>query len=53
MGTASIWIMLDDLMKSGKAHAGDRILCIAPESRRAALGMMMLEVVAPGHGTRP
>ena len=53
VGTASIWIMLDDLMKSGKAHAGDRILCIAPESRRAALGMMMLEVVAPGHGTRP
>ncbi len=53
VGSASIWIMLDDLMKSGKPRAGERIMCIVPESRRAALGMMMLEVVGPGQVLRP
>jgi 3-oxoacyl-[acyl-carrier-protein] synthase-3 len=46
VGSASIWLMLDALMKKGTAKPGDRILCIVPESGRAMVGFMMLEVVA-------
>lgn len=45
VGAASIWIMLDGLMASGRVKAGDRILCIVPESGRAMVGFMMLEAV--------
>jgi 3-oxoacyl-[acyl-carrier-protein] synthase-3 len=45
VGSASIWIMLDGLVRSGRLKAGERILCIVPESGRAMVGFMMLEVV--------
>jgi 3-oxoacyl-[acyl-carrier-protein] synthase III len=45
VGSASIWIMLDGLMRSGKVRRGERILCIVPESGRAMVGFMMLEAV--------
>jgi 3-oxoacyl-[acyl-carrier-protein] synthase-3 len=45
VGAASIWIMLDALMRSGKVEAGQKILCIVPESGRAMVGFMMLEAV--------
>ena len=45
VGSASIWVMLDALMKSGRAKRGERILLIVPESGRAMIGFMMLEVV--------
>ncbi len=45
VGSASIWIMLDGLVRSGRLRAGERILCIVPESGRAMVGFMMLEVV--------
>lgn len=45
IGSASIWVMLDAFMKSGRAKRGDRVLCIVPESGRAMIGFMMLEVV--------
>jgi 3-oxoacyl-[acyl-carrier-protein] synthase-3 len=45
VGSASIWVMLDDLMKSGKLRAGETILCVVPESGRALVGFMMLEAV--------
>jgi 3-oxoacyl-[acyl-carrier-protein] synthase-3 len=38
--------MLDALLKRGPAKQGDRILCVVPESGRAMVGFMMLEVVA-------
>ena len=44
-GSASIWLMLDALIKSGSLSPGQRILCIVPESGRAMVGFMMLEVV--------
>jgi 3-oxoacyl-[acyl-carrier-protein] synthase III len=44
VGAASIWLMLDALMKSGSASAGQRVLCVVPESGRAMVGFMMLEV---------
>ena len=46
VGSASIWVMLDALLKSGSARPGQRILCVVPESGRAMVGFMMLEVVA-------
>lgn len=45
IGSASIWVMLDAFMKSGRARRGERILLIVPESGRAMVGFMMLEVV--------
>jgi 3-oxoacyl-[acyl-carrier-protein] synthase-3 len=42
-GSASIWIMLDSLMQSGRVKKGERILCVVPESGRALIGFMMLE----------
>ena len=45
VGAASIWIMLDAFMKSDRPKRGDRVLLIVPESGRAMIGFMMLEVV--------
>lgn len=45
VGSASIWVMLDAYARSGLARAGERILCIVPESGRAMVGFMMLEAV--------
>ena len=45
VGAASIWLMLDAFLKAGKAKPGDKVLCIVPESGRAMVGFMMLEVV--------
>jgi 3-oxoacyl-[acyl-carrier-protein] synthase-3 len=45
VGSASIWLMLDAFLKTGSAKVGDRVLCIVPESGRAMVGFMMLEVV--------
>jgi 3-oxoacyl-[acyl-carrier-protein] synthase-3 len=43
VGSASIWLMLDGLMKSGKVQRGQKILCVVPESGRALVGFMVLE----------
>jgi 3-oxoacyl-[acyl-carrier-protein] synthase-3 len=45
VGSASIWIMLSRFLADGRARPGDRVLCIVPESGRALVGFMMLEVV--------
>lgn len=45
VGSASIWLMLDGLMQSGKVRPGEKILCVVPESGRALVGFMMLEAV--------
>jgi 3-oxoacyl-[acyl-carrier-protein] synthase-3 len=46
VGSASIWLMLDAFLKSGSAKPGEKVLCVVPESGRAMVGFMMLEVVA-------
>ena len=43
-GSASIFIMLDELMHSGKLKAGDKILCMVPESGRFITSFMQLTV---------
>jgi 3-oxoacyl-[acyl-carrier-protein] synthase-3 len=45
IGAASIWVMLDAFLKSGRAKPGERVLLIVPESGRAMVGFAMCEVV--------
>jgi len=43
VGAASIWLMLEALLQSGRVERGQKILCVVPESGRALVGFMMLE----------
>jgi 3-oxoacyl-[acyl-carrier-protein] synthase-3 len=45
IGSASIWVMLDALLKSGKLVRGQKVLCVVPESGRALVGFLMAEAV--------
>lgn len=45
-GSASIYIMLDELYHSGRLQAGETLLCYIPESGRFSSAMMKLTVVA-------
>ncbi|HEY1506356.1 MAG TPA: 3-oxoacyl-[acyl-carrier-protein] synthase III C-terminal domain-containing protein [Stellaceae bacterium] len=45
VGAASIWIMLDAFLRSGRAERGQKALCIVPESGRALVGFLMAEVI--------
>ena len=49
-GAASIFIMLEELMYSGKLKKGDTILCMVPESGRFITSFMQL-TVANNEGT--
>ncbi len=44
-GSASIYIILEGLFKSGRLKKGDRLLCYIPESGRFSVGYMLLSVV--------
>lgn len=44
-GSASIYIILEELFHSGKLQKGEKILCFIPESGRFSTGFMLLEVV--------
>jgi 3-oxoacyl-[acyl-carrier-protein] synthase-3 len=44
-GSAAIYIMIDELFKSGKLKAGERLLCFIPESGRFTGSLMYLTVV--------
>lgn len=43
-GSASIYIMLEELMRSGRVRRGERILCFVPESGRFTAVYMLLTV---------
>ena len=45
IGSASIWVMLDAFLKTGRLKRGEKVLCVVPESGRAFVGFMMLEAV--------
>jgi 3-oxoacyl-[acyl-carrier-protein] synthase-3 len=45
IGSASIWVMLDEFLKSGRLSKGQKVLCVVPESGRSLVGFMMLEAV--------
>ena len=44
-GSASIYIILEELFHSGKLRPKEKILCFIPESGRFSTGFMLLEVV--------
>lgn len=44
-GSASIYIMLEELVASGRVQPGQRILCMVPESARMTFAMMQLTAV--------
>jgi len=46
-GSASIYIMLEELLASGRVKAGDRVLGFVPESARFSVGYMLLKAVGP------
>lgn len=51
-GSASIFIMLEELMFSGKLKEGDTILCMVPESGRFITSFMKLVVEGAGTGEK-
>ena len=44
-GAASIFIMIDELLRSGRLQSGERLLCFIPESGRFTGSLMYLTVV--------
>ncbi len=44
-GSASIYIMLEEIFNSGKLKKGQKMLCYIPESGRFSTAFMLLEVV--------
>jgi 3-oxoacyl-[acyl-carrier-protein] synthase-3 len=44
-GSASFYIMLEELFASGRLRKGERILGFIPESGRFSVGWMLLTVV--------
>jgi 3-oxoacyl-[acyl-carrier-protein] synthase-3 len=46
VGSASIYVMLDELLRSGKLQDGQHLLCVVPESGRFSSGFIYLTVVA-------
>ena len=44
-GSASMYIMLEELFHSGRLNKADKILCYTPESGRFSSSFMLLEVV--------
>ncbi len=45
-GSASIYIMVDELLNSGRLTEGDRLLCMVPESGRFTGGLIQLTAVS-------
>lgn len=46
-GAASIFVMLDDFMRTHEVKPGERIFCFVPESGRFSVGYLLLEVAPP------
>jgi len=44
-GCASIFIMLDEVLQSGRLKAGETILCAVPESGRFSIALAKMTVV--------
>jgi 3-oxoacyl-[acyl-carrier-protein] synthase-3 len=46
VGSASIYIMLDELLRSGRVQDGQHLLCFVPESGRFSSGFVYLTATA-------
>ena len=53
VGSASTFLLLEELLYSGKLKAGDTILCVVPESGRFLFGYMLLTVVEGDPDSEP
>lgn len=51
-GCASIYLMVEELFRSGKLQPGQKIFCFVPESGRFTTAYMMLTVVESGVGSQ-
>ncbi|CAI9121884.1 3-oxoacyl-[acyl-carrier-protein] synthase III C-terminal domain-containing protein [Brytella acorum] len=49
MGAASIFVLLDDLLMSGRLRAGQTVLCAVPESGQCLMGFALMTVVKAAH----
>ncbi len=47
VGSASIYLMLEELLRTQSLQAGQRVLCYIPESGRFSIAFISLRVVAP------
>lgn len=45
VGAASLFLLLDDLLRSGRLRPGQRLLCAVPESGQCIMGFAMMTVV--------
>ena len=45
IGSASIFVMLEELLNTGKIKKGDKILCMVPESARFTYAWLQLTAV--------
>jgi 3-oxoacyl-[acyl-carrier-protein] synthase III len=46
IGAAAVYLMLDELLRSGRLRAGHRLLCFVPESGRFSSGFLYLTACA-------
>ena len=49
VGAASIYLLIDDLLRSGKLAPGQTILCAVPESGQCLMAYARMTVVEAGH----
>ena len=50
MGSASFYLMLEEMLNHGYLESGQRLLCIVPESGRFLFGYVILKVVGSNDG---
>lgn len=48
VGAAAVFLLLDDLLRSGRLRPGERILCAVPESGRCIMAHALMTVVEGG-----
>lgn len=53
VGSASTFLLLEELLSSGRLKPGHRVLCLIPESGRFLFGYMLLTVVAGAEQPKP
>ncbi len=52
-GASSIFVMLDDFLRTHDVKPGERIFCFIPESGRFTVGYLLFEVAPPAHEKNP
>jgi 3-oxoacyl-[acyl-carrier-protein] synthase III len=48
IGCAAIYVILEEMLASGRVEQGQKILCFVPESGRFTISFMLLTAVGPG-----